>query len=243
MRRWSNSKVQAFADHISVERNRFSDTAADNSFAFSLGCIFKRYVTVWKLRDRSLPLIEVATHYFQRTHALQASGETFDWVEYTAQIDVQAEIEMNFECFFLYGSILCDEISHLLLHLFGQVRGIKVGGHRVFSKNAERYFEKLEMQFNIDLIELAQFLEENLCDFRDKQIVHDFHPRKTDGLTFIQATPDVCLSAAGFIYPKATDYSTTSKPWNELMTALDRYVWLILDTIKTNHSRLVAARS
>lgn len=100
MRQWSNSKVQAFADHISVERNRFSNTAADNLFAFSLGCIFKRYVIVWKLRDQSLPLIEAAAQHFQHTHALQASGKEFDWVEHTAQVEIQAEIEMNFECFF-----------------------------------------------------------------------------------------------------------------------------------------------
>lgn len=100
----------------------------------------------------------------------------------------------------------------------------------------------LGLQFNIELIELARFLEENLCDFRDKQIVHDFHPRKTDGLSFMLAAPDVCLSATGFIYPKTTDQSTVSKPWNELMTVLDSYVWLILGTIKTNHSRLIAAR-
>jgi hypothetical protein len=243
MRPWSNSRVQAFADYMFVERSRFSDTRADNAFAFALGCIFKRYVIVWKLRDRSLPLIQVAMQCIQRTlHPLQAPGEAIDWVERAAQMDVQAEVEMNFECFFLYGSILCDEISHLLLHLFGHVRDIKIGGHREFSKNAAIYFEKLDLQVDVEIVELARFLEEYLCDFRDKQIVHDFHPRKTDGLSFVHGTPDVCLSAAGYIYPKATDQFTSSKSWGELITALDRYVWLILGAIQTNHSKLAATR-
>ena len=123
--------------------------------------------------------------------------------------------------------------SQLFLYLFGSARGIKLGSHRELAKNFSSYSQELSIEYDKDVPILAVFLENELCDYRDKQIVHDFHPRKIDIVSFNVSTRDVQMSY-GMLYPKETDKYITSKSWGELIGELDRYVWLVLEVIHRN---------
>ena len=105
--------------------------------------------------------------------------------------------------------------------------------HRLLSKNFVSYSQELSIKYDEDIPTLAIFLENELCEYRDKQIVHDFHPRKIDTISFNDTTHDVQMSY-GMLYPKETDKYITSKSWGELLSELDRYVWLVLDLIHKN---------
>jgi hypothetical protein len=74
-----------------------------------------------------------------------------------------------------------------------------------------------------------------MCEWRDRQIVHDFHPRKLDCLTFTNAFSDVAMSYS--IYePKETDGHANTKTWGELIETLERYLWATLRMIQENRS-------
>jgi hypothetical protein len=238
-----NPQVQTFAEFIENERNRYTGES-DNLFAFALGCIFKRYKYVWSLKDRSQSLIasyiEQANLQMQGPNGPMSEGQLQRLIQQHQRSD---EITMWFECFLMYASIMCDEIAYLILHLFGEQRGIQLGGHRKLSMNFAAYAGAHGLSCAPALPSLALYVEKEICDFRDKQIVHDFHPRKTDGLSWNNTTLDVSLHCAGFLYPKESDKFVVSKGWNELSAKLDEYVWHILALIRDNAGKSRYVRS
>ena len=100
-----------------------------------------------------------------------------------------------------------------------------------------RYALGKELVYPESLPVNATFLESELCNVRDKQIVHDFNPRKTRGPGWSTSTKDINLSAAGYMYPKPTDVYTNCKGWNELLARLDEYMWEVLRLVQANRSR------
>jgi hypothetical protein len=226
-------QVQAFSSFIEKERST-SENIDSNLLAFSLGSLKRKYQKIWMLREYASPLIEnhgqlIAEQLTWKSGSL--SEEQQNQIECISKITI--EIEMYFESFFMYGTILCDEIAQLFLYLFGPVRGVKLGSHRELAKNFLSYSQKLSIEHDKDLPTLATFLENELCDYRDKQIVHDFHPRKIDAVSFNNGTRDVQI-CYGMLYPKETDKYVISKSWGELLHELDRYVWLVLEVVHNN---------
>ena len=234
--RYSNVKLQAVAEFIDSERAVYEDEH-DNLVAFALKCTFKRYRFARRLRELADPLIEKHIHEMSRMIGGGRSGpmSASDLQAFAESTARSSEIQMFFETFFMHGSILCDEIAHLLLYFYGEQRGLKMNGHRTLLKNFPAYAKAKSLIHTAELITRAEFLERELCDFRDKQIVHDFNPRKTRSLCFNASTKDIGLSA-GFLYPKPTDTYVTSKGWRELSGTLDEYVWSVLDLIRANRT-------
>ena len=202
----ANPRVHAFAEFIDVQRDRYLGDN-DNRFAFAMECVFKRYRFAWSLKDRSGPLISkcIATVSAQMTAAVAGATQPVQGQAIAEHHAQSEEVLLLFECFLMYGSILCDELSYLLLHLFGECRGVRLGGHRLLSKNFAAYAAGKQLEHDPETSTLAIYLENELCDFRDKQIVHDFHPRKLDGVSWNLNSSDVCLYSAAFLYPKPSD--------------------------------------
>jgi hypothetical protein len=241
---YSNHRLQSFAEFIDAERDKYPEKG-NNLATSAFEAIFKRYRFIWRFKELADPLIEAHILDAERKIADARSGP-LDKIELQAMADSIArsnEIRMFFECFYMHGSIMCDELAQLILFFFGDERGIKMGKHRELSKNFERYAAGKKLAYPESLIENAAFLETELCDFRDKQIVHDFNPRKTKGLGWSLSTKDMNLSAAGFLYPKPSDTGSTSKGWNELICRLDEYVWQMLHVVEVNRlqSKLLRA--
>ena len=236
--RYSNRKHQDFAEFIDSEREKYSD-GSNNLVAFALEAIFKRYRFAWRLKELADPLVE--QHIAETTRKMDnARSGPMSATEVQAMAEGMVrsnEIQMHFESFFMHGSIMCDELAHLILYFFGDERGVKMGGHRLLSKNFERYALAKKLSFRESLPMHANFLEAELCNFRDKQIVHDFNPRKVRGLSWSLSTMDINLSAAGHMYPKPSDVHVNSKGWNELLTRLDEYVWDVLHVVQQNRTR------
>ena len=235
---YSNEKLQAFAAFIESERALYPGNK-NNLVAFALEAIFKRYRSAWRLKELADPLIDL--HIAEATYRMENSRSgPMSAVELRSIADgmVRAnEIQMLFESLFMHGSIMCDELAHLLLYFFGDERGVKLGGHRQLSKNFRSYAAGKKLVYPESLPQHAISLESDLCDFRDKQIVHDFNPRKTRGLGWSLSTKDMNLSASGYMYPKPTDAYVRSKGWNELIGRLDIYVWEVLEVVQKNRSR------
>lgn len=230
-----HKQVQAFSSFIEKERSTCENNDS-NLLAFSLGALQRKYQKIWILREHASPLIEnygelIAEQFTWRSGSL--SEEQQNQIENISRLTT--EIEIFFESFFMYGAILCDEIAQLFLYLFGSARGIKLGSHRELAKNFLSYSQALSIKHDKDLPIIATFLENELCDYRDKQIVHNFNPRKIDTLSFNNSTHDVQM-CYGMLYPKETDKYVTSKSWGELLHELDRYVWLVLEVIHNNRN-------
>ena len=222
-----------FADFIDLERKNYADSA-NNSFATALGILRRKYTKLEILRQRTQPLIAL---YLSEPISDLPSGlpeEFFQKLE--ARTNLLLEIELNFESLFVFGSILCDEIAHFILYLFGSPRNVKFGGHRELSKNFHTYAQSLSLEFSPGFQETAGALERDLCDYRDKQIVHDFHPRKLDAIGFTTPSNDVRLSY-GLMYPKDTDTFVHSKNWSELSELLSTYMHHVLSLVQCNRQK------
>lgn len=233
---YRHPRVQAFTAFIEEER---SSCEADAGYllSFALGSLLRKYQKIWLLRERAMPLVarygeELASRLTWESGPL--SDEQQRKIAETSNLI--ADIELHFESFFMYGAILCDDVAQLLLYLYGSAKHIKLGGHRELSKNFGAYAETLSLDHNKEFPGLAAFLESELCDYRDKQIVHDFHPRKLDSVSFSNEKRDVQMMY-GMLYPKGTDTYVISKTWGELLDALDKYIWLTLEMVRTNRER------
>ena len=229
-------RLQAFSAFIEGERDR-CDTANGNRLAFALGILLRKYHKLVLLHERAMPLVKRhSEHWASQVH--RQSGALSD--EQKRQIleasSLLIDIELNFESFFIYGAILCDDIAQLFLLLFGSARKIKLSGHRELSKNFGAYAEALSLSYDKEFIVIAGLLESDLCDYRDKQIVHDFHPRKTDALSFSNDHRNIQMTH-GMLYPKDTDIYSISKPWGELFGALERYLCLFQGIVQDNREK------
>jgi hypothetical protein len=233
---YTHPRVQEFSAFIEKERSS-CEADAGNSLSFALGSLLRKYQKIWLLRERALPLV---ARYGEElaSQVTWESGPVSD--EQQRQIaeasNLIVDIELHFESFFMYGAILCDDVAQLLLYLYGSARQIKLGGHRELSKNFGAFAETLSLDHNKEFPKLAAFLETELCDYRDKQIVHDFHPRKMDSVSFSNDKRDVQMMY-GMLYPKGTDTYVISKTWGELLEALDKYIWLTLEMVRANRER------
>lgn len=233
---YKNPHVQAFASFIEEERATW-ESDNGNLLALALGSVLRKYQKIWMLRERANPLIgqygeQLAVRATWEPGPLSEEQKTH--IANTSNLT--AEIELLFESFFMYGAILCDDVAQLFNYLFGPARGIKFGSHRELAKNFLTYAQALSLAYDEELPRLADFLEVELCEYRDKQIVHDFHPRKMDAVSFNNGKRDVQM-IYGLLYPKETDTYVISQNWGELLEALDRYVWLALNVVRANRSR------
>lgn len=232
----TNPHIQSIAEFIESERNRYT-CENGNRFIFALNCISKKYRAIWTLKRLSAPLaaefVTLARSSFDRASNLTPT----DHLQRIAKTnELSEELILLFECFFMNAAILCDELAHLLLYFFGEARGIKMSGHRVLCNSFTSYATAKGIDFDPELLGEAKFLELEVCEFRDKQIVHDFNPRKLDFIGFDNVTEDIFLNCGAFFYPKESDLIVVSKPWNELIARLDNYVRLHLKLIHDNHA-------
>lgn len=235
---YRHERLEAFAEYIESERNAYSGDD-NNRVAFALETIFKRYRYAYRFRQLADP--SIARYKTTPTYATASQGSRTlspsEMQEFADRMHLADEIQMHFESFFLHSSVLCDEIAHLLLFFFGDARSIKMSGHRTLAKNIDDYLAVKGLATKESLREDAEFLERELCDFRDKQIVHDFNPRKFRALSWILGPGSLSLANSGFLYPKESDQPAFSRDWDELLAALDRHVWRVLRLIAANRAR------
>jgi hypothetical protein len=241
---YRHERLEAFAEYIESERAAYPDEN-NNRAAFALESIFRRYRYAYRLRQIADPLIaqyQSPPSYANTERATQQLSPE-EMQELADRMHLGNEIQMHFESFFLHTSVLCDELAHLLLFFFGDARGIKMSGHRMLSRNIDEYLKTKSLSFDQSLREDAELLERELCDFRDKQIVHDFNPRKIRALSWSLETGTVSLAYSGFLHPKDSDQPVFSKGWDDLIAVMDRHVWRVLGIVKNNreHSRLSVA--
>lgn len=225
--------TERFTAFIDAERKHYDDSA-NNSVAMALGILKRKYSKLELLRNRTEPLI--ALHLSEPMYNVHLLPLDAQLQSLENKANLLLEIEMNFESFFVFGSILCDEIAHMILHFYGSSRGVKLGGHRELARNFNSYAQSLSLNVFPGLQELAEFLERELCDYRDKQIVHDFHPRKFNSISFTTPDNQVRLSY-GLMYPKDTDMFVKSKTWSELAASLGTYVSQVLTLVQNNRER------
>lgn len=214
------------------EERKYYDGKGNNLFAFALGVIQRKYEKIWMLREFAKPLI---IEYGKLVSESCNSNEQS--IDMSSASLLTKQVELFFESFFMYGAILCDDVAQLFIHMFGQVRNVKLGTHRKLSANFPKYAEELSLIYNDKFIELANYIESELCDYRDKQIVHDFHIRKIDAVGYDFSQQDVRITY-GLLYPKNTDVYISSKSWGELLEALDKYIGMVLDIVRDNRDKI-----
>lgn len=223
--------MQDLSEFIAGER-RYFEGNANNLYASSIGVIQGKLQKIEVLRNTAIPLIDEYGKLFSDPEALIPEE-----IQNQISKNVVLKIEVLFESFFMYGAMLCDDIAHLLIYLFGNPRGVKLGSHRKLCANFYDYANALSLEYDEAFLVIANYLEQELCEYRDKQIVHDFHARKLDTLNYSNSTKDVHL-AYGMLHPKPTDTYQESKSWGELCDKIDEYIELLLLVLKDNKGKM-----
>jgi hypothetical protein len=229
-----NTHIQKVSDFIESERVRYS---GDDNNRFAIACegIQKRYETVWMLYEKAMSHTNRFSKLMEVQYKAARNGDVTKLAEVRGEMSpLHDELIFLFESFFIFGTILCDEIVQLIGFLFGEARGIKFGTHRELSKNWKAYAEAKGIEYDPTLVKLATYLEKELCEIRDKQIVHDFHPRKIDFISCGFPEPRLQYCCGGYIYPKETDVKVESRPWDELIETIRQYVEMQIDVIRRN---------
>jgi len=222
--------MRNISEFIEEERKSL-DGESNNLFSSSMGVVLNKYKKMLFLRSVAIPLINEYGKIFADLENLDPKE-----IEKLHSLDVVMKIEVLFESFLMYGSILCDDIARLFLYYFGDARNIKLKTHRKLAHNFPVYAEALSLEYDNKLAELAIFLEKELCDFRDKELVHDFHPRKLDSVYYFNDDNDVRLGY-GMLNPKTTDQYNMSKSWGEILEKIELYLDLVMEVISKNKDK------
>ena len=216
------------------DERKYYNGESNNLFSLTIGAIQSNYEKALMLREWSIPLIEEYGKLFADPH--KAGPEEIDR---SIDLGLTKKIEILFESFFIFSSILCDDIAQIFTNLFGSARDVKLGTHRKLSENFVAYASALSLGYDPSFIDLAKYLESELCDYRDKQLVHDINYRKVWTVSYSNITKDVTLMY-GMLYPKTTDKYVSSKGWGELLDALEKYVAMTLEIIRNNRNKVCA---
>jgi len=117
---------------------------------------------------------------------------------------------------------------------FGLENKISLISHHDFEKNFEQLKSTKDLIYPTTLYDTVVFLQKNISDFRDDEIVHKTNPRTIKGTT--HNSKHVGISRTR-IYPNERDNQVESLPLTELKDSLDRYVEQIILLIKTNRNK------
>jgi len=141
-------------------------------------------------------------------------------------------VHLEIESFYLFGKIFLDKIALFVQYYFGQARGISLISHNKLTTSHEQYGIAKNLIYPEGFSDSLQFLDQQICNYRDKQISH-LQGQRTNKATIFDSSGHTKIAALQ-IYPTERDVQVQSTELSELMNAIDVYVQRVITLIETN---------
>jgi hypothetical protein len=152
MIKYINPRINSLYEVTEILRKHFNGDA-NNKFTFALCSVIKKFRNIIILTEESDGVKKQYRILLDEIFSEVKLGKYNHDINRQALItDCQVKLEIKFETMLMFASIMCDEISHLIILLFGNERGIKLGGHRHLSKNFQNFCNAKGVKVNSVMI-------------------------------------------------------------------------------------------
>ena len=126
--------------------------------------------------------------------------------------ELQKRVTLEIESFYQFANIFLDQLATCIELIFGQSRGRPLKTHDELVKGLAKYAKERGMDPPSDgLMSIADKLQKDVSDFRDKVLTHLENHRRTFGIGFDKDF-NVSIHAAGLLYPKDSEMKTGDDP-------------------------------
>ena len=145
-------------------------------------------------------------------------------------------LQCDYESFFLFGTIFLDHIALFIEEYFGKTNnGGRIQKHRSLNNKLTRYATEKELVLPEGFAESITYLEDNLAEFRDKEITHDKSWRSMHG--FMHGPDRETSIMKTKLYPKKGDDQVEGEQPRVLLEVIDKYIDQLISLIETNRSK------
>ncbi len=224
---------------VSEERNRFSNMD-NNLFATSFSKI-ARYcnflsIIIENYKTANIEFIQNVEAKFEL--AKQGQESTLNPKQQLFNDELLfMKLHLHLESFYTFSKILLDNVARTLEFYFGKARNLSLDSHHKFLKNIKNYIEVKKLTpFPSKLEELTIKLQDEVSDYRDKEITHEKSPRTIKGTAFSHITRESRLFSTK-LYPKEDDKQVEGKSPEEIMNHINQYISEIIDYISNNRDK------
>lgn len=236
-------RMDLLREFIGREREHYSRGEDSNRFAFSLGQS-ERYFRFLKIiydryRTANERFSDVTRRLLERTQE-RGSGPVDPELQtlFDTQVELQDLLHLEIESFYLFGTAFLDRAAVFLEDYFGKpsIKG-RVDRHRALKNKLSDYAAEKKLMLPDGFIESVAYLETELAEFRDKQIVHDRSWRSTHATSW-DASGDMRIMKLKYA-PRTGDAQQESKSLRILLEAVEKYIVQLIELIETNRSKTV----
>jgi hypothetical protein len=225
-----------------VEERSNYETRDNNRFALSLAEVskYRRFLSIILGRYQTASQ-EVASQIKRLTSLASGEATTIESAVLVEFEEMNTRLHLEIESFYVFAKILLNKIALFIQYYFGQAHSCSLASHHKFTKCYERYGELQGLVYPEGLSQSLVFLQEKVCNFRDKQISHLQNFRAMKATTFgLSDMGNLRLGVAGYLYPRDGELERlpdVSMSLPELLDAVDTYIEQVIELVKTNRDK------
>ena len=223
---------------IGSERERFANRH-NNMFAFGFSQLIRYHEFLAIVVGRYKRASDV---FVASTRELQSTMKrgTHEVSEEQQALHVECQnlttsLHLEIESFYLFAKILLDKVARALEFYFGQARKLSLDSHDDLVKRLEKYASFKKLVLPDDFLKLARQLKADISDHRDYEIAHEKSPRTLHATAF--DSEGVTKIASIKFSPTARDQQVETKPLDDLMMELGRYIEKMIELVTRNRDQ------
>ena len=135
----------------------------------------------------------------------------------------------------MFGTIFLDRVACFMEGYFGRPKEGRIDSHRKLKNKIAAYEAEKSLVLPECFAESIAFLENNVAEFRDKQITHDKSWRSMHATAWSRNGQTRIAKVK--LYPREGDKQIEGGEPRELLAAIAKYTEQLLSLIETNRSR------
>jgi hypothetical protein len=235
---------------LSQEESGKYETRDDNLFTVSLAqlvryrqflaIIIGRYESTIHAWRSSLDEIQTEFELKSRSQPGSSSMTDAELAAWMKNSELTTRLHLEIESFYVFAKILLDKTALFIQNYFGQEQGCSLASHHKFSKCWKRYGQLKGLVYPEGLPRSLSLLQEQICNFRDKQISHLQNLRTLKPTLYSLAdTYDVRLGLT-YIPPRERDSErppVESVALHQLLEEVDTYTGHVIDLVRKNRQK------
>lgn len=227
------------SNFIRTERDRFSDKR-NHSFAFGFGQI-RRYYDFLQIILRYYDSASKA--FMENTKLMQefAKNGGKGWTEEQRKeldrgYELSSELHLHIESFYIFAKILLDKIAQAIYFYFGNSKTMFQSHHDMIGRIQPYVSERGLSPIPESLFNQMNQLKEQVSDFRDDVITHQYSPRAMKATMFNYTTGETWMMNHR-IEPKEGEGQREGIPLTQLTKQINGYILEVINYLSSNKNK------
>ncbi len=216
--------MDKLAQFIESEREVYEH---NNMFALGLGQADRYYRFLHRVYARYLDLSPRVVDNVKRSMDIakeQGNGPVGPelWESQMQGRELGEQLQLEIESFYLFGTIFLDRVACFIEGYFQKPSEGRIDTHRKLKNKLREFVVEKGLALPEGFEASVDYLENDLAEFRDKDITHDKSPRTIRGITW--DSDGVTGIHKSRVYPREGDPLASGTPPPNLMNAIEIYV-------------------